>query len=126
MAGPKDQISINGVPLQDAAVEALAFKPDATITLPSGRVAEIIVRKPTGRDQIKAQQLVGVNASGLEQAYAIFSMRTRIDGRMLTYEEFIDLPYDDLNQIAAKSDPEKKIASSPPLTSPPSSGTESP
>jgi hypothetical protein len=65
------------------------------ITLPiSGRRAT--VRRPTGRDMVEAERLAGKDAGAIAIQFALLSRVASLDGRVLPYEDFQDLPAEDI------------------------------
>lgn len=70
------------------------------ITLPvSKKVATL--RRPTGRDVVEAERILGKD--GGERAYnlALLSRVTILDGKGLTYEDLLDLDAEDIHELGA-------------------------
>lgn len=117
-----EKIVINGVEIAGGVEQS--FVVEKTITLPSGKVAEI--RKGRGRDLMKAQQMVqgGPDASNqLAVMYALIAVLTRLDGQMIALEDVLDLDIPDT--IALQEAVNENFRPPAPPISQPSSNSDS-
>jgi hypothetical protein len=82
------RVNIPDAPAEDGAIE---------LTLPSGRKA--LMRAPNGTHMIAANKLIKGKPSMTELVLAIISRTTLIDGKAMTFEDFIRLPLGDLFKL---------------------------
>lgn len=75
-------------------------------TLPDGKKA--VIRAPKVKDLIIAQKKVGQNASPQEGAIALLSETLEIDGKKLSYEDFLEM---DLAYVAVIIEEQNKFYS---------------
>src|SRR5216683_6069752 len=65
-----------------------------TITLPSGKTAE--VRKGKGRDLMRAHRAVAGNSEPMSVSFALIAELARVDGKPLVYEDILEMDLDDV------------------------------
>jgi hypothetical protein len=85
-------------------------------TLPvSGRAYSL--RRPTGRDMVESEIIIGKDGGAIALQMAILSRVTSIDGKVLPYQDFLDLDAEDLDHLGKlevkyeKSAPEQSLPS---------------
>jgi len=89
-----DEISINGVKIQDASQGN--SKERALLILPSGKTA--LIRKGVGRDLMRAQRVVGSSSDPTAVVFALIAELVEIDGEKIVYEDLLAM---DLNDVLA-------------------------
>ena len=89
-----DDMSVNGVKLQDAP-EA-GRKDLRFLLLPSGKSAAI--RKGFGRDLMRAQRVAGTSSDPTAVVFALIAELAEIDGARIVYEDLLAM---DLNDVLA-------------------------
>lgn len=71
-----------------------------TITLPSGRKAE--VRRGKGRDLMRAHRVVAGNSEPMSVSFALIAEVVRVDEKPLVYEDVLEMDLDDVLTLEAE------------------------
>jgi len=80
----------------------------------------VTMRRATGRDLVQAEMLAGKDAGENALRLAILSRITTVDGRVLPYEDFLDLDTEDINAFMNMDFPKPSQAQAPPILPTPS------
>jgi hypothetical protein len=96
------------------------------ITLPSGRVANVRTKAPTGRDLLAAARAVPRTEPPVAGSMALIAQLVLIDGSAVSYEDVLGLSVDDIDVLTvATGIARNQVPTSAPTSSQASSGTDS-
>lgn len=113
-----EEISVNGVRINDAAATPDSEVAPRVITLPSGRSAA--VRRGLGRDLMRAQRAAGGSGEPSAIVFALIAELVVIEGENILYEDVLAMDLADVLALQAEVAGEN-FQFPPPPPSPPSS-----
>lgn len=99
---PDEQQSKENITVPAQAPGAASPAPRKTITLPSGRVASILV-KYKGRHVIQASRMAGGVSDQMKFVFAIIAVKTLIDGQPITVEDIEEMDGDDVMKLMGEA-----------------------